>query len=223
MFNFGENSWTSDLFEAVIIILIIYGLWWYYKTYVAKSPSPSYTAIAAAPMPAEYKTFHAPPPPALMDKTSMQSIQVAQNIHNQGPSLDYQNNRFQETSNRQRSELPVSENQSREEYMTNKYNTSYMQATASQPEAINYNEYMISTGLESSVVASHKDFVDETQNKTTGASTETVFSHDDAIVPSWGLRRRSAAVPIGDNSREVPSQTNEQITDNTGGFKYGLF
>lgn len=137
--------------------------------------------------------------------------------------VNYQNNHHQVQSIRRQPELPVSENQSREEYMTNKFDTSYQQATASLPNATNYHEYMVSTGLEPSVVASHKDFTDETQNKTTGASTETVFSHDDAIVPSWGLRRTSANVPINPNSREVPSQTNEQLADNTRTFKYGLF
>lgn len=110
-----------------------------------------------------------------------------------------------------------------DEYMTNKYAKSYMQNIMTAPSATNYNEYMISTGLEAGVVDSHKEFTDETQNKTTGASAETVFSHDDSIVPSWGLRRRSAQIPINPNSREVPSQTNEQLADNSQEFKYGLF
>jgi len=139
---------------------------------------------------------------------------------------DYANVQFsQEQSRRDRSDSYAGnpEMVSVNEYMTNKYATSYMQNIASVPSATNYNEYMISTGLESGVVDSHKEFVDETHNKTTGASAETVFSHDDAIVPSWGLRRRSAQIPINPNSREVPSQTNEQLADNSQQFKYGLF
>jgi hypothetical protein len=148
-------------------------------------------------------------------------------MHAQSPDNTYTNAQdYQEQSRRTREDvynmdskpLPVSE-----EYMTDKYDKSYMQSIASAPSADNYNEYMISTGLESGVVSSHKEFVDETQNKTSGASTETVFSHDDSIVPSWGLRRHSAAIPINPNSREVPSQTNEQLADNAQPFKYGLF
>lgn len=129
----------------------------------------------------------------------------------------------QEQSRRTRDDSYGSDPRSKEEYMTNKYSKSYMQAVVTPPSASNYNEYMISTGLEAGVVSSHKEFTDETHNKTTGASAETVFSHDDSVVPSWGLRRRSANIPINPNSREVPSQTNEQLADNTQEFKYGLF
>ena len=107
------------------------------------------------------------------------------------------------------------------EYMHNKHQ--YLHAIINQPNASNYNEYMISTGLESAVVDSHNDYADEIQNKTTGASTETVFSHSDDIVPSWGLRRRSAIIPINPNSKDVPSLTNDQLQANGTAFRYGLF
>lgn len=86
--------------------------------------------------------------------------------------------------------------------------------THDQPGFDDYHEYMVSTGLESSVVDSHKIFTKDIQTTTTGASNQTVFSHDDDIVPKWGLRRKSTIVPISVHAREVPSQTNEQILDN---------
>lgn len=86
-----------------------------------------------------------------------------------------------------------------------------------------YHEYMINTGLESSVIDSHRVFTDDIQNVTTGASVETVLSHNDELVPTWGLRRHSAYIPISASARDVPSQTDAQMKDNTSQFKFGLF
>lgn len=93
----------------------------------------------------------------------------------------------------------------------------------SEPMMDDYHEYMVNTGLESSVVDSHRNFADEIQNTTTGASTDTVTSHDDSIVPSWGLRRRSEYVPVSPNAREVPSSTDEQIRDNSKSYSKSLY
>ena len=91
-----------------------------------------------------------------------------------------------------------------------------------EPLSDDYHEYMVSTGLESSIVDSHKVFTKDIQTTTTGASAQTVFSHDDDIVPKWGLRRTSPLVPISAHAREVPSSTNEQIHANaTSNHSYG--
>ena len=86
-----------------------------------------------------------------------------------------------------------------------------------------YNQFIINTGLESSVVDSHKVFAKEINTSTSGASAQTVFSHDDSIVPKWGLRRTSAYVPVSEHAREVPSSTTEQILENSHTMSYGLF
>lgn len=108
-----------------------------------------------------------------------------------------------------------------------------MQAAASvsyfQPNeepGVNYEDYLLSSGLEPSILESHRRFTDELYlNRTPGASMQSELSHDDSIVPTWGLRRynKDAIVPINENSREVPSHTNEQIIENTSTLKYGLF
>lgn len=99
----------------------------------------------------------------------------------------------------------------------------YVEEHHDKPYASDYSEYMVATGLESSVVDSHKAFTDDIELNTTGASAETVFSHDDSIVPKWGLRRTNDYIPINPNSKDVPSQTNEQLNQNSGTRKYGLF
>lgn len=201
----------------VIIIVLIYANVYFY--YSKDKPYKSYTKkCMSTPMMQSADVKMSMPMPMAMSKPMAD--------HDASAYPNYENAQYaQEQSRRDRSDSYAGnpEMLSVNEYMTNKYATSYMQNIATVPSATNYNEYMISTGLESGVVDSHKEFTDETQNKTTGASSETVFSHDDAIVPSWGLRRRSAQIPINPNSREVPSQTNEQLADNSQEFKYGLF
>ena len=99
----------------------------------------------------------------------------------------------------------------------------YLDDHIDKPYASDYSEFMISSSLDPDVVDSHKTFTDEIQNNTTGPSAQTIFSHDDSIVPRWGLRRSSAYIPINPNSREVPSQTNEQINQNSSKLTYGYF
>ena len=92
-----------------------------------------------------------------------------------------------------------------------------------EPCAGDYQEYMLNTGVASSIIDSHAEFTNDLQVGTKGASAETVFSHDDSIVPKWGLRRTTINVPISENAREVPSSTDEQIADNSGPLRYGFF
>jgi hypothetical protein len=87
----------------------------------------------------------------------------------------------------------------------------------------NFHGFLMNTGLDPSVIKSHNQYTADLQTSTTGASTETVFSHSDDIVPYWGLRRHSDYIPIDNTSREVPSQTNAQLQANSGPMKYGLF
>jgi hypothetical protein len=86
-----------------------------------------------------------------------------------------------------------------------------------------YQSYMVNVGLDSSVIDSHKQFTSDLQSTTTGASTETVFSHSNDIVPFHGLRRHSANIPVDSTSREVPSHTNDQLKENSSPLKYGYF
>jgi hypothetical protein len=92
-------------------------------------------------------------------------------------------------------------------------------------DAHDYNEYMVATGLDPSVLDSHADFTDDIQNTTVGASAETVRSDSEDIVPMWGLRRTNAYIPINPNSRDVPSQTDDTMQKNgtPGALRYGLF
>ena len=69
-----------------------------------------------------------------------------------------------------------------------------------------YNDFVLTNGLEQSVIDSHKKFADELQNKTSGSSKNTVFSHDIEVGPTWvGIRRPEYIVPIDPTAREVPS------------------
>jgi hypothetical protein len=77
-----------------------------------------------------------------------------------------------------------------------------------------YKQFIIGTGLEPSVVDSHRAFAKEINTSTSGASSATVTSHDDSVVTRWGLRRATAYVPVSPNAREVPSSTEQQLKDN---------
>lgn len=96
-------------------------------------------------------------------------------------------------------------------------------ADPSVPGYDDYKQYIMNTGIESSVIDSHRQFAKEINTSTSGASAQTVLSHDDSIVPTWGLRRRSAYVPVSENAREVPSQTDAQMKDNSRKHSYNLF
>jgi hypothetical protein len=199
-------SEKSTMFEAAFIIIIIVLVYFFYSKHIV--PHMQTKAADCQYQPHMHSHVRAP-----------LRMQVASNI---GPSVNHNKVRGQDQSRRTTDDpYGVDPNELVAEFMHDKQQ--HERAAASHPDSGNYHEYMVSTGLEASVVKSHNDFTDEIQNKTTGASTETVFSHDDAIVPSWGLRRRSAAVPINPNSKDVPSQTNEQLEKNGSTFKYGLF
>jgi hypothetical protein len=87
-----------------------------------------------------------------------------------------------------------------------------------------YSDYIVKSGLEQSVVDSHNKFTSEIQNKTTGASAETVFSHDDDIVPWVGLRRPDyRSVTIDPNAREVPSTDVGKLSSSHRYSPGGLF
>lgn len=92
-----------------------------------------------------------------------------------------------------------------------------------EPGSNDYQEFMVSSGIEASVIDSHKAFAKDITTTTSTASAESVFSHDDSIVPSWGLRRASAAIPISQHAREVPSLTIDQIKENSSQNRFGLF
>lgn len=82
------------------------------------------------------------------------------------------------------------------------------------PDEDDYSQFMIDTGLESSILASHRTFADDLQNSTVGASAATEFSHDDDIVGKWGLRRKSSYIPVSVHARDIPSLTDEQMKRN---------
>lgn len=199
-------SEKSPMFEAAFIIIIIV-LVYFLHTKCSVLPM-QINAMGRTLHPYVHSHMRAP---LRMQETS-----------NTGPTVNHNRVRGQDQSRRVLDD-PYGDEPSEvvAEFMHDKQQ--HERAADSHPDSGNYHEYMINTGLEASVVKSHNDFTDEIQNKTTGASTETVFSHDDAIVPSWGLRRRSAAVAINPNSKDVPSQTNEQLKKNGSSFKYGLF
>jgi hypothetical protein len=87
----------------------------------------------------------------------------------------------------------------------------------------NFHGFLMKTGLSPDVVQSHSQYTADMQTGTSGASTETVFSHSDDIVPYWGLRRHGPHIPIDATSREVPTLTDEQLKEISRPMKYGLF
>lgn len=93
-----------------------------------------------------------------------------------------------------------------------------------EPMAGGYEDYMLNSGLEPSIVESHKRFTDEIQHRTSGASVETVFSHDVEPGNTWvGLRRPRYDIPVDVHAREVPSIPNEQMPVNRKYDRAGLF
>lgn len=57
------------------------------------------------------------------------------------------------------------------------------------PQYKTYSDFLLNAGIEKTVMDSHRQFVDEIQHKTTGASTETVRDDDNDVNPRWGLRK----------------------------------
>jgi hypothetical protein len=77
-----------------------------------------------------------------------------------------------------------------------------------------YNQYIISNTLESSVLSSHRNYAADLPNTTHGASARTVKSNLELDNPTRGLRLVPAYVPVSENARTVPSQTEETIRNN---------
>ncbi len=88
----------------------------------------------------------------------------------------------------------------------------------------NFEDYILDNGLEKSVTESHNQYVQDLQQRTSGASVETVTSHDENINPWVGLRRPDyLSVKVDANAREVSSQTPEQLRDSSNKKRYGYF
>ena len=83
-------------------------------------------------------------------------------------------------------------------------------------------EYILQNGIDSSVVESHREFTDETQHRTTGASVETVRDDPNDIVPWIGLRRPDYHGVFADKDARVTHSEDPRQMSSAG--KYcGLF
>lgn len=87
-----------------------------------------------------------------------------------------------------------------------------------------FADYVVDNGLEKSVTESHKQYVKDLQQRTSGASVETVTSHDENINPWVGLRRPDyLSIKVDPGAREVSSQTKEQLVESSNKRRYGYF
>ena len=86
-----------------------------------------------------------------------------------------------------------------------------------------YSNYVLSNGLEQSVLSSHNQYVEDIDARKSGSSADTVTSHDENINPWVGLRRPSYDVVVSPHAREVPSQTPEQLFESSNKKKFGYF
>jgi hypothetical protein len=100
---------------------------------------------------------------------------------------------------------------------------SVSQGMSSSGEINDYNDYLLNTGLEQSVVDSHNKFTEGITTTTSGASAMTEVSHDDNLVPWYGLRRPRNDVYIDPNAREVPSVYQKQLSKNKKYSSCGLY
>lgn len=78
----------------------------------------------------------------------------------------------------------------------------YMNNTA---ESGAFEDYLIDAGLESTVIDSHQQFVNDIQKTTSGASVETVLAGDVDDNPWVGIRRPNYDVKVDSSARTVPS------------------
>jgi hypothetical protein len=93
-----------------------------------------------------------------------------------------------------------------------------------RPVMDDYNDYILSTGLEKGVIDSHKQFVDDVHHTTTGASATSVLSGDIYDVPFVGLRRPNTRdVYVDPDARQVTSAETWQYPSDTRYDKCGLF
>lgn len=97
----------------------------------------------------------------------------------------------------------------------------YVQAA---PVMEDYNDYLLSTGLERGVIDSHRQFVDDIQQTTTGASAMTELSGDNYDVPFVGLRRPQLdRIYVDPNARTVTSSETWQYPNSTKYDRCGLY
>ncbi len=101
---------------------------------------------------------------------------------------------------------------------------SYMKSAPEDVETAtgDYNDYLLSTGLEKGVIESHNQFVNDIQT-TTGASAQTVLSSDVYDNPFVGLRRPNMNVYIDPESRQVPTAEQWQYPTSSRYSNSGLF
>lgn len=109
-------------------------------------------------------------------------------------------------------------------YMTEVEDIKDLDAKEAESSYENFEDYIMDNGLEKSVTESHNQYVQDLQQRTSGASVETVTSHDENINPWVGLRRPDySSVRIDGSAREVSSQTPEQLRDSSNKKRYGYF
>lgn len=104
-------------------------------------------------------------------------------------------------------------------------NMSYMEDKASILKPINndYNDYLLSSGLEKSVIDSHRQFVNDIQQTTNGPSAQTVLSSEIYDNPFVGLRRPDLNIYVDPNARQVTSTEQWQYPGATKYDSTGLF
>lgn len=92
------------------------------------------------------------------------------------------------------------------------------------PVDYDFNDYVLSSGVDKSVVDSHRRFTSQIQKSTTGASTLTELSGDVYATPFVGLRRPDMQrIPIDANARTVPSEDQAVMPPGNRLYKCGLF
>lgn len=102
---------------------------------------------------------------------------------------------------------------------------SVVKPTAQQDGSVSgYEDYLIGAGLSQSVVDSHRRFVDDIQQTTTGASVQTELSGDVYDHSFVGLRRPDfSAIYVDPESRTVPGASDDQMPTGTRYDKCGLY
>ncbi len=92
------------------------------------------------------------------------------------------------------------------------------------PVMDDYNDYILSSGLEKSVIDSHNQFVSDIHHTTTGASAMSVLSGDVFDVPFVGLRRPNTRdIYVDPDARQVTTAETWQYPSDTRYDKCGLF
>ncbi len=98
---------------------------------------------------------------------------------------------------------------------------------ASHPESSpllnDYNEYLLTAGLDRGVIDSHKQFVNDVAQTTSGASTLTALSGDVDDNKWVGLRRPNYNVYVDPEARQVTSAEQWQYPNAKRYDSSGLF